>query len=232
MYTTPNIHTRALHSTMSETPYLSLNFYSFCVTLCKSEGEKNTEYPVDPAQVAVALASKITFSTGLLTGDTLYIHTEGVKKTVVEYRRPQMTGIYLDGTKSALRVPLPGLVMIRKTADNRNPNYTVYAVKHRPKSLDVDLFYAPLPNVFNSGSICWGTVQRVSDAGLSGASLAEDWSQLLGSPFGDHACSGKSKAFKDDVRKQLIALEARSAKRYPTSDLIPARRTLAQAVNA
>lgn len=221
-------HTHALHSALSEEPCLSLNFYSFGVTLRKREGDKIAEYAIDPAQAAIALAAKITFDTGLLTGDTLYIHTEGIAKTIVEYRRPQLTGVYLDNAESALRVPLPGLVMSRKTANERTPKYAVYAVKRRPKTLDAALFLAPLPNVFNSGSICWGSVQRVSDAALAGASLAEDWAQLLGSPFGDHACSGKSKAHKDDVRKQLIALETRGAKRYPTSDLIPARKTLAE----
>jgi len=211
---------------MSEQPSLSLNFYSFGVTLRKYEGERVTEYPIDPAQAAVALAAKVTFTTGLLSGDALYIHMEGISKTVVEYRKPQMTGVFLDNAETALRVPLPGLVMIRKTTDDRTPTYAVYAVKKRPASMDVELFNAPLPNVFNSGSICWGTVQRVSNTSLSGASLAE----LLGSPFGDHACSQKSKAFKDDVRKKLIELEAKKSRRYPTSDLISARKTLAQAI--
>lgn len=213
---------------MSEEPQMSLNFYSFGVTLRKREGEKVTEYPIDPAQAAVALAAKVTFNSGLLTGDTLCVHIEGISKTVVEYRKPQMTGVFLDNMESALRVPLSGLLMIRRTAEDRSPSYAVYAVKKRPASLAVELFHAPLPNVFNSGSICWGSVPRVSDEALSGASLAEDWSMLLGSPFGDHACSGKSRSHKDDIRKKLVELEAKGARRYPTSDLIPARKTLAQ----
>jgi len=120
--------------------------------------------------------------------------------------------------------------MIRKTSGDKAATYAVYAVKKRPTTLEADLFHAPLPNVFNSGSICWGTVQRVSDTVLAGVSLTEDWTQLLGSPFGDHACSQKSKAFKDDVRKKLIELEAKKSRRYPTSDLISARKTLAQAI--
>ena len=221
---------RALHSAMSEEPNLSLNFYSFGVTLRRREGDKITEHPIDPAQAAVALAAKVTFNTGLLTGDTLYIHMEGVKKTVVEYRKPQMTGIFLDDNDVALRVPLPGLLMIRQTNGDKAPSYGVYAVKRRPKTLDVALFHAPLPNVFNSAAVCWGTVQRVSDTALAGASLAEDWQQLLGSSFGNHAVSGKSHSHKDDIRQKLIDLEAKGAKRYPTSDLIPARKTLAQVI--
>lgn len=221
-------HGRVLQTALNEEPSLSLDFYSYGVMLRKREGDTLTEYAVDPAQVAVALAAKVTFDTGLLSGDTLLIRTEGVKKTVVEYRKGQKTGVYLEGSETALRIPLPPLLMIRTTNEDRNPNYAVYAVKRKPKSLDVALFQAPLPNVFNSGSICWGTVQRVSDTALSGASLTEDWSMLLGSPFGDHACSGKSKSHRSDIRQKLIELENNSARRYPTSDLIPAKKSLAQ----
>lgn len=221
-------HGRVLQTALNEEPSLSLDFYSYGVMLRKREGDMLTEYAVDPAQVAVALAAKVTFDTGLLSGDTLLIRTEGVKKTVVEYRKGQKTGVFLEGSETALRIPLPPLLMIRTTSEDRNPNYAVYAVKRKPKSLDVALFQAPLPNVFNSGSICWGTVQRVSDTALSGASLVEDWAMLLGSPFGDHACSGKSKSHRSDIRQKLIELETNSARRYPTSDLIPANKTLAQ----
>ena len=215
---------------MSEEPNLSLNFYSFGVTLRKREGDQFSEYPIDPAQVAVALAAKVTFNTGLLTGDTVYIHMEGISKTIVEYRKPQKTGIFLDDANVPLRVPLPGLLMIRKTSGDKAASYAVYAVKKRPAILEIELFHAPLPNVFNSAAVCWGTVQRVSDEALAGASLVGDWAMLLGSSFGNHAVSGKSRSHKDDIRQKLIELEAQKAKRYPTSDLISARKTLAQAI--
>lgn len=128
-------HGRTLQGVMSEEPSLSLNFYSFGVTLRKREGEQVSEYPIDPAQAAVALAARVTFDTGLLTGDTVYIHMEGVTKTVVEYRKPQMTGIFLDDADVPLRVPLPGLLMIRKTSGDKAASYAVYAVKEHPHSL-------------------------------------------------------------------------------------------------
>lgn len=223
-----NWHGRTLQTALSEKPSLSLDFYSYGVMLRKREGNAMTEYPVDPAQVAIALSAHITFDTGLILGDTLLVRQEGVKKTVVEYRKAQLTGVFMDGSDVALRVPLPPLVMIRKTQGDTNPFYHVYAVKCRPTSLDVKLFQTPLPNVFNSGSICWGTVQRVPEAALSATSLAADWGQLLGSPFGNHAVNGKSKSHPHDVRQKLIELEAKGAKRYPTSDLIPANKTLAE----
>lgn len=219
---------RALTTALTEQPSLTLSFYSFGVMLRKQEGELVTEFPVDPAQIALALAAKVTFDTGLLSGNTLLVRQEGVKRTVVEYRPPQKTGLFLDGSEMALRVPLPGLIMIRVMADDKAPQYGVYAVKRRPENLDIPLFHAPIPNVFSSGAICWGTVQRVSETALRSASLADDWTLLLGSAFGDHAVSGKSKRQPHDIRKLLIELEGKQATRYPTADLIPVKKTLAQ----
>jgi PRTRC genetic system protein B len=195
--------------------------------LRKQEGTLVTEYPIDPAQLALALAAKVTFDTGFLAGNTLLIRQDGMKKTVVEYRPPQKTGIFLDGSEAALRVPLPGLVMIRVTTEGKAPQYGVYAVKRRPENLDILLFHAPIPNVFGSGAICWGTVQRVEDAALRGSTLAADWTMLLGSSFGDHAVGGKSQSHPRDIREKWIALEANKARRYPTADLVPLKRTLA-----
>ncbi|HUN08210.1 MAG TPA: hypothetical protein PLQ56_16510 [Aggregatilineales bacterium] len=216
-----------LSSALTERPSLLLAFYSFGVMLHKRDGERVQEYAVDPAQVALALSARITFDTGLLGGNTLLVRQDGVRKLIVEYRPPGKTGLFLDGSETALRVPLPGLMLIRTTSDDRNPQYHLFAVKRRPAALTMPLYHAPLPNVFGSGSICWGTVQRPTDAALKGASLAEDWMQLLGSRFGDHAVNGKSQTNPRDIREKLIALEASNARRYPTSDLIPLKRTLA-----
>lgn len=217
-----------LEDAIREQPALSLDFYSYGIMLRKRDGDRQTEYPVDPAQVATVLAAKITLDTGILSDDTLLVRQEGVKKTVVGYRKGRWTGVYLEETADAMRLPLPPLVMIRTTRDNRDPTYTVYAVKHKPQSLDLELFHAPLPNVFNSGSICWGSVPQVSEEALTGSSLAADFAMLLGSAFGNHACTGKSRAFPQDIRQQLILLDKRAARRYPTSDLVSAKRTLGQ----
>ncbi|MDX1992545.1 MAG: hypothetical protein SF029_09150 [bacterium] len=216
-----------LATAMAEQPSLILSFYTFGVMLRKQEGAAVSEYPVDAAHVAAALSAKVRFDTGLMSENTLLVRHEGVKRTVVEYRSPGKTGIFLEGAETALRVPLPPLILIRVTTDNA-PQYGLYAVKKRPSGMDEPLFHAPLPNVFTSGAICWGSVKRVSDEALAGTSLNDDWTMLLGSPFGDHACSGKSKAHPSDIRKQLIELEGRKARVYPKRDLIPVKKTLAQ----
>ena len=216
-----------LSSALTEQPSLLLAFYSFGVMLHKRDGERIQEYAVDPAQVALALSAKITFDTGLLGANTLLVRQDGVRKLIAEYRPPGKIGLFLEGSETALRVPLPGLVLIRTTSDDRNPQYYLFAVKRRPTVLTTPLYHAPLPNVFSSGSICWGTVQRPTDVALKSASLAEDWMQLLGSRFGDHAVNGKSITNQRDIREKWIALEASQARCYPTSDLVPLKRTFA-----
>ena len=192
------------------------------MTLHKRDGDLVTEYPVSPEQAASALAAKLIFCTGLLSADTLYVWQEGGTQVVAEYRKPQMTGLFLEGDKSVLRVPLPALVLIRTTRHQQRPDYKLYAVKRRPKTRDIQLYRAPLPNVFTGGGICWGTVQRVDDDALAGVSLVAGWRQLLGSPFGSHAISGKSRACPQDVREHLRSLHEAGKKRYPTSDLVAA----------
>ncbi|MBE7514659.1 MAG: hypothetical protein HS103_17825 [Anaerolineales bacterium] len=122
---------RLLSRAVIEQPSLILSFYSFGVMLHKRDGDRITEHPVDPAQVALALSAKVRFNTGLLSDNTLLVRQEGVKKIVVEYRPPQKTGLYLDGSETALRMSLPGF---RVTAEDKNPQYGVYAVKKRPVS--------------------------------------------------------------------------------------------------
>ena len=166
------------------------------------------------------------FETGLLGGNTLYIASEGARKLVIEYRPPAPTALFLEGSESPLIVPLPGLVLARSSAGD-SPRYALYAVKGRPEALDAPLYYVPLPNTSmgSAGAICWGSVRRASSEALASNSLNEDWKLLLGSVFTAHSVGGKSKRFSSDIRDQFIALEKRKARKYPVSDLIPAKVT-------
>jgi hypothetical protein len=219
---------RVLDAALQEQPSLVLSFYSYGVMMQKHTEHGVTEYPIDPKQVALALSAKVGFNSGLLSENSLLIRTVGMKKTVVEFRRGQKIGLWLEGSENPIRIPLPPLLLIRTTSENKNPYYHIFAVKKRPVSLDVELFHAPLPNIYTGGNICWGSVKKVSDEALSGSSLAEDWQHLLGTRFGDHSVSGKSKQFPNDIRKAFIDMEKRNARVYRKSDLISAKKTLAQ----
>ncbi len=216
----------ALATNMQAKPQLVISFYHFGIIMRQNlpdGGEK--EYPVSPEQLAGALAAKVSFDTGLLSGNTLCIKSEGVKKVVAEFRPAQRTALHLQGSEQPVRIPLPGLVLIRTTIANDNPQYRVYAVKKRPEMPDTPLFVAPLPNT-DARSICWGSVQKVNGAALQSNSLAEDWRALLGSIFTNHNLSGKSLKHNDDVRQMYLALEAKKARTYPMRDLVKTTLTL------
>lgn len=216
----------ALEAGLDAKPTLTLAFYPFGILLHRmTDDGGETEYAVSPAQLAEALSVKVKFETGLLSGNTLYIASEGNRKAIVEYRPPQRTALYLEGSETPVIVPLPGLVMGRVSTGSESLRYGVYAVKGRPESLDTPLFQPPLPNV-GQNSICWGSVKRVSDQALMGYTLAEDWKLLLGSVFTSHSVSGKSKQYSADIRQQFIALDKRKARKYPLGDLVAVRTTI------
>jgi PRTRC genetic system protein B len=198
-------------------PSLIVSFYTFGIF--KKVG--NVEYPIEPMAVAKALASNIPeeeFNTGLLTDDLLSIWQRGVKRVVISYRKPQMTGIWLENAENAARVPMPGLVMVRITRENGSPDYRLYAVKERPTA-KTQLYYCPLPHVSRDGS-CWGTV-RVPDAKtLTTNNLQSDWDAFLGSRFGSHSVNGKSVSHSDDIRKLYVKLHEKKARKYPMRELV------------
>jgi hypothetical protein len=220
----------ALSTALQESPALTLNFYSYGIMMhCAREGKGTTEYPVSPAQLASVLSAKVGFETGLLSSNTLYIATEGIKRLVIEYRPPQKTALFLEGSETPVCIPLPGLVLVRATTANENPRYAIYAVKKRPTSLDDPLYLAPLPNTDRTG-ICWGTVKKPSTAALGSSTLDEDWTLLLGSIFTNHSLSGKSKSHPYDIRLKYIEMEKHKSRVYSTRDLHPAELTLASVI--
>lgn len=158
-----------------------------------------------------------TFDTGLLGDDILRVYQQGSKRVIISYRKPQKTGIWLDGSEDALHVPLPGLLLVREGLTQ--PRYHMYAVKRKP-SPGSKLYLPPLPNV--SGGICWGTVAKPSNAALASCDMREDWEQFLGSRFGNHSTGGKCQSHPDDIRKLLMELHDNQARRYPVGELVEA----------
>lgn len=221
----------ALQHALQIEPSLVLSFYPYGIMLRRQDEDgRTTEYPIDPQRLGTLLAGQLRFDTGLLNPDTLYVSVTGVGKVVIGYRAPQKTALHIDGATDPIRVPLPGLILMRTTTSDDSPRYAVYAIPKRPTTLDTPLYYAPLPNV-GSEAICWGSVGKVSAEALHSNDLQSDWSALLGSLFTSHSVSGKSNAHRDDIRGLYIALEKRKATRYPVRDLIPARTTLAEVLH-
>lgn len=204
---------------ISTPPKITLKVFDFGAIMEKVDEDGTcSSYAVDPRQIAAAMASNIAFETGILAPACLYIWTAGIRKIIVEYREPQLTALFLEGSEEPYRVPLPGLILIRNQQAER-VKYSVFSVLERPTTGSQKLFAAPLPNLGRDG-VCWGTVPKPSAEALRSNSLEEDWRLLLGSRFNSHSVDGKSLKFKQDIRKMYADLEKRKAKVYPVKDLV------------
>lgn len=216
----------ALSQLMRAEPTLTLKLYPFGVLMQRKTAQGCMEYLIDPAQLALQLAATVRLETGILSANTIYISQEGVQKVVVEYRQRQKTALFLEGTYAPVIVPMPDMLLCRRTTDKGLPEYRVFAVKHRPSDLKAKLFHVPLPNVYDDGRVCWGSVQQLQAQQLTGTNLSEDWKVLLGTRFGSHNAGRRSKSQPDDIRKKYLAMETAKTRVYPKSDLVPANRTL------
>lgn len=210
-------------------PDMSLEFYPFGVVMRRNTEHGSTAYAIDPTELSAIMAQNVIVDTGLLPEGSLYYARVGAQIKIIEYRAPQVTAIWLEGSEDPLRIPLPGLVMIRVSQGDHH-EYRLFAVKHRPSKPEDKLYRAPLPNTSTEG-ICWGTVKRGKDASKS-ASLEDDWVQLLGSRFGNHDVSRKSKSHEKDIRAKFTDMEKRKTKKYPLTDLIETKYTMQSLMKA
>lgn len=221
---------------IEEPPRLILRFSTSGITLQKFDDYGlASEYPVSPSDLAILFTKTIPFNTDIIPADTVLIQRTETTQLVVGYRPPQITALWLDGSTDPLRIPLPGLVLLRAHFQKRL-HYSVYACLDHPRDaaqLAQPLMHCPLPNVSTLGpseNICWGTVQ-LPEADLNSINLTNDWNQLLGSRFGNHSVNGKSKKHKADIRKMLLYLDKhRKVTDYPVHDLVPANKTIGDAI--
>ncbi len=124
---------------------------------------------------------------------------------------------------STLALPMPALAFF-----GYGQKYYLWAFRDRELNANSHLFTAPLPNIEGNGAICFG--QNVLPP-ASAKTLGEAWNLFLASPFSNHSVNGKSRAFPEDVRKQLETLAQASRRRYPLRDLVPLRETASQMID-
>jgi PRTRC genetic system protein B len=111
-----------------------------------------------------------------------------------------------------VEVPLPPLVFA-----GCGTNYWVWACAEAPHP-KARLYEAPLPNVNQGGSICFGSNHPPE---VRPETMGQAWKVFMTSPFNNHLIGGSSRQYPKDVREQLLALAASGAAAYPTADLVP-----------
>ncbi len=183
------------------------------MVLCSRVGAGEQYKFVSPQAVAAAFRN-MPFDSGWLTpgiircGSTaqgefaLLFIPAGVHKMEVESSRSKRV--------QTLRVPLPGLLFF-----GYGKQFMVWAVKDAAPAPKSELFHAPLPNVFENGSICWGS-NKPPRPNASTIRVAFDL--FISSPFSSHAANGKTRSNRSDVRPLLRRLN--HAAKFPAGELL------------
>jgi PRTRC genetic system protein B len=178
-----------------------------------------------PALVRQAFMHEPTDS-GWLTTETVRWGVCGKGDYVINFYAPARYELLIrsdDGqTEATLTVPLPGMVFA-----GLDRSWYVWAVRDKRFSAHLELFHAPLPNVGQTGLICFGE-NRHPEVGKHGAQMA--WRLFISSAFNSHHADGKSHKFPENIIFQIYSLSANNATRYPLKDLVSLRCAVTDAV--
>lgn len=187
-----------------------------------TEGGLVKEYFVSSASVREA-ATGIPVDSGWLEPNLVFggVVRWGIlrgQEWLILYLPPSVHNVELtehDGTPgesvSRVAAPLPGMVLVGAAAQ-----YFCFAVRTPKLDVHQELYRAPLPNVMQDGSICWGA-QKPPMA--SGRTIADAWALFAyRTTFNNHAAGAKSKREPEDVRRVLRACAAEGSP-YPVEDL-------------
>ena len=176
------------------------------------EEETITTKIVSAMDVAHALASELSFGSGLLPPGALWWRNTRSGTLVALYVEPRIRQVALQTDikkpPHRYRIPLPGLIFICRPG---MPPW-VYAVKKKPTK-ETDIVYeAPVANVFADGRSCPGSHKypnRVAD-------MVESFFISFFSPTAD--LHGRSVKFPQNVIHLWEFLDKK--KKFPLADLV------------
>ncbi len=142
-----------------------LDFHNQACVLSIFDGDVVETYPVDMRDVAHALASELSFSTGLLPDGALWWSNTSAGPVYAIYQEPKIWKVALqeriDKPPRRFTIPLPGLIFLC------SPGIApwVYAVKKKPTKLGDIVYEAPLCNIFENGRSCPGNNKYPTEVG-------------------------------------------------------------------
>ena len=191
---------------------LRLDFHHQAVTMTYFDGDVVDTKLVSAMAVAHALASELSFGTGLLPDNTLWWTNTPQGPVVAVYADPQVwkvaLQVSLDKPARRFEIPLPGLIFL--CAPSRPP--WVYAVKKRPAKPADEVYKAPLCNVFVNGRSCPGSHNYPNDVRETVRSFFLSFFSIAGD------LRDRSLMFPDNVVKLWEFLDKK--KTFPMDDLV------------
>ncbi len=189
-----------------------LDFHHQAITMTLFEGDVVNTRVVSALDLANALASDLSFGSGLLPQNTLWWMNTRRGAITALYVEPKVRKFALleDATKPPRRLtlPMPGFIFL--CSQGQSP--WVYAVKKRPTKLTDIVYKAPLCNIHETGRSCAGTHKypnRVAD-------IVKSFFTSLYSPTAD--LHGRSLMFPHSVVLLWNHLDKKRC--FPMADLV------------
>ena len=192
---------------------LRLDFFHQSAVMTSFMGDTVVTTQVDAMDVALALASDLSFGTGLLPQGTLWWRNTKGGPVYAIYVEPKIWKVALqvrvDKPPRRFTLPMPGFIFLCSPGI---PPW-VYAVKRKPTK-DTDAVYnAPLCNIHENGRSCAGTHKyptRVADIVQS----------FFTSFFTETAAlRNRSTLYPNSVVQLWKFLDKK--KKFPITDLVP-----------
>jgi len=191
---------------------LRLDFHHQSTVMTYFQGDIVTTKQVDAMDVAHALASDLSFGSGLLPPDTLWWQNTRSGPVFALYVEPKIWKLALQenikNPPHRFNIPLPELIFL--CTPGQAP--WVYAVKKRPTK-ETDIVYrAPLANIFNNGRSCPGSHQYPIKTG----DIVPSFFISFFSATAD--LSHRSKQYPKNVLQLWKYLDGK--KKFPSNDLV------------
>ena len=124
---------------------------------------------------------------------------------------PQVIDISTDQNE-ALTIPIPMSLFV-----GWGHRYYLFALMGKVFDVNSPVYYAPYPNVYDNGRICWGSHKVPVVTPLN---IGQTWKLFFGTTFNAHIASGKTKTHSENALDLLRELSAAKRKSFPGRELV------------
>lgn len=187
------------------------------------EAGRETTKALSSEQIARAFRDYCVDS-GWITRKVLRYREEPEGNYIISYEPAGQRTIFVEsegGEVAEITLPLPTLILYGHRTD-----FYLWATKSKTVNPKSKLFAAPLPNIGGnvSGKICFGS-NEVPEARVE--TLDAVWKLIFQTPFNRDHSGNKCQSEPKDIRKLLFTLAKKSTKRFPNSELLEIKATVA-----
>jgi hypothetical protein len=194
---------------------LRVDFHDAAVVMYTYGRDTTTRKIVSAMDIVHALASELTYSSGILPKNTIWWANTSAGPSYAIFEEPKVRklAIQYEANKSPKRYTIPCPPCLFLCQPGHAPR--VFAVKCRPTKPGEAIFHAPFPNISSDGRSCAGNNQYPTEVGKIPESF---WLSF----FTDHGdLNGRSKKFPKNLIRLWEELNANEKENYfPLDDLV------------